>query len=350
MTVSPTDSTVPAGSLPFESTPRRAVPAWMMSVVLHVILMTSAGLMLATRERGTKQAPDRPVGIAIVQAMPDRNEYKIQPDLQEREAVEGEANDSAVAAMAAAAPPAGLDAPLDLQGVLAELSATPMPGATGTTGDAMQASDSTRPGANPLGDGGSKPTTTMVFGVSGTGSRFVYVFDRSDSMNGHGGRPLQAAKIELIKSLRSLTEQQSFQIVFYNNRAQPFVPAGSTAQMLTGSESMRFRAEQYVRNMTAFGGTEHDGAIKLALRMNPDVIFFLTDARIPRLTGRQLREIRARAERAGTTIHAIEFGADGVSPADSFLRQLAADNGGQYRYLDVRGFQADGDWDAGDEG
>ncbi len=74
----------------------------------------------------------------------------------------------------------------------------------------------------------------------------------------------------------------------------------------------------------------------MALRLSPDVIFFLTDARIPRLSGSELREIQARADRGGTTIHAIEFGADAVAPADSFLRTLAAMNRGQYQYVDVR--------------
>ncbi len=346
MPASSADTPLPLGPQPFATTPRRTMPAWLMSVMLHVTLLTTAGLMLATSRQGTEQAADRPVGIAIVQARPDRTEYQIEPDLQDSQAVEGDANDQTVAALAAAAPPAGLDAPLDLQGVLAELNATPLPGSDGTAGDAMQATESTRPGSSPLGEGGSKPTTTMLFGVSGTGSRFVYVFDRSDSMNGHGGRPLQAAKIELIKSLQTLTDQQRFQIVFYNNRPAPFVPVGSTAKMLEGSEAMRLRAENYVRNVAAFGGTEHGDALRMALRMNPDVIFFLTDARIPRLTGRQLREIQARAERAGTAIHAIEFGAEGASPADSFLRKLAADNGGQYRYLDVRAFRANGNWNA----
>ena len=87
--------------------------------------------------------------------------------------------------------------------------------------------------------------------------------------------------------------------------------------------------------MGAFGATEHDSALKLALRMAPDVIFFLTDARIPRLSGSQLSEIQRRAERSGTTIHTIEFGNDAVEPLDSFLRDLARENGGQYRYLNV---------------
>jgi hypothetical protein len=49
-----------------------------------------------------------------------------------------------------------------------------------------------------------------------------------------------------------------------------------------------------------------------------------------------LREIQNRADSTGTTIHAIEFGADPVASPDSFLRELATMNHGEYRYVDVR--------------
>ena len=70
--------------------------------------------------------------------------------------------------------------------------------------------------------------------------------------------------------------------------------------------------------------------------MGPDVIFFLTDARVPRLSQAELRELQIRASSSGTTIHCIEFGSDGGVPVDNFLTQLAAMNQGQYRYIDVR--------------
>jgi hypothetical protein len=237
---------------------------------------------------------------------------------------------------------------LALEGALAELTTTPLPEAAGTVGDAMQPSDAPQRGDAALGEGGMQPTTAKMFGLSGSGSRFVYVVDRSDSMNGYGGRPLRAAKRELIQSLQTLTERQQFQIVFYSNRPVPYKPTGQRLGLLTAEESLRYRAEQYVRNMSAFGGTAHFEALKLALQMDADVIFFLTDARIPRLNRRQLGEVQARAARAGTTIHAIEFGADPAAPAASFLRTLAADNQGEYRYLDVRRFTEGGNWVAGE--
>ena len=110
-------------------------------------------------------------------------------------------------------------------------------------------------------------------------------------------------------------------------------------EMIPGEQAYLARAENYVRSISAFGGTQHLGALKMALRMGPDVIFFLTDARIPRLSTSELREIRNRALRSGTTIHAIEFGPVSVPPRDSFLRDLAMQNNGEYRYVNVRGLE-----------
>jgi hypothetical protein len=55
----------------------------------------------------------------------------------------------------------------------------------------------------------SQTGETQFFGLSGKGSRFVYVFDRSLSMQ---GQPLAAAKRELLASLSHLERVHQFQI------------------------------------------------------------------------------------------------------------------------------------------
>ncbi|MEM9589505.1 MAG: VWA domain-containing protein, partial [Planctomycetota bacterium] len=224
----------------------------------------------------------------------------------------------------------------DLAGVLAQMESTVGIGeATGLAGDSL------RDGKD-LGSGGGRPnsqgdeqTTAELFGISGSGTYFLYVFDRSDSMNGFGGKPLRAAKRELIRSLKSLTDRQRFQVIFYNETPKPLQITGMPLQLLPGSPNMLKRAVNYVEATAAFGGTHHDSALRMALRMSPDVIFFLTDATVPRLSETQLRDIRNRAQSNGTTIHAIEFGAGPSQSNSSFLKQLAAQNQGQYRYFDV---------------
>ena len=75
-----------------------------------------------------------------------------------------------------------------------------------------------------------------MFGVSGEGHKFVYVFDRSGSMDGHGGAPLAAAKAELISSLKDLGQVHQFQIIFYNEQPRIFSPTGVLGRLVFGTE------------------------------------------------------------------------------------------------------------------
>ena len=67
-------------------------------------------------------------------------------------------------------------------------------------------------------------------GAEGTGTKFVYVFDRSGSMEGYGGRPLASAKHQLISSLTQLNDACQFQIIFYNEQPEIFRPDVGTPQ------------------------------------------------------------------------------------------------------------------------
>jgi len=78
-------------------------------------------------------------------------------------------------------------------------------------------------------------------------------------------------------------------------------------------------------------------ALKRALSYSPEHIFFLTDADQPQLTAADLAEIR-RINRGRTKIHCVEFGKGPGMPGDNFLKQLARQNGGTYRYRDVTRF------------
>ncbi len=317
------------------------VPAWVGSLIFHVILLTFLGWTASRGQRGTGETADRPVGIAMVSRLPDRDQYT--PPQSPAQPSETTDTSLAAAVNAAAAP---TSPPIDLDGALAEMLSGDLP--TMLTGDVQGTLQGTSGATGQAGiraaTDGNK-TTAMVFGISGSGSRFVYVFDRSDSMNGFDGKPLRAAKAELKRSLQTLSERQQFQLIFYNDEPRAFVPAGSGLRLLVGEEPVIQRAIRYIDSIKAYGATKHYDALRMALRMGPDVIFFLTDARVPQLSRAQLSEVKRLAERAGTTIHTIEFGEESFAPAESFLRQLAADNVGQYRYIAVGQLGAGG-WDS----
>jgi hypothetical protein len=174
---------------------------------------------------------------------------------------------------------------------------------------------------------------TSLFGVVGEGYKFVYVFDRSGSMGGSGQNSLKLVKAELLRSLKNLDTVHQFQIIFYNERPVIFNPTGTPNRLAFGTEQNKQRAIRFIDSITAAGGTAHEDALRLAIRLQPDVIFFLTDADDPKLTPAQLTKIRQLA--AGIVINAIEFG-EGPKPAEpTFLADLARQNGGGYAYVDV---------------
>lgn len=302
-----------------------------MSLCLHLAIVLMLAAWIDTSPKGTGDEPGRPIGIAVAHRMADRTEYEPAEAPAETTAESTEASEASSAAATASAP--ALARPLDIDGLLAEVTDTPMENSGVGTGTALEAGSGEGTGPLRRGEGTGPEATAMFFGVSGSGRRFVYVIDRSDSMN---GAPLSAAKRETIRSLGSLGPDHSFQIIVYNNRSQYANPEGQAFWMLPASDAMKRWATQYIRAVPAHGGTEHYDALKLALKLEPDVIFFLSDAHLPRLRQTRLNEIRVLCERVGTTIHAVEFGTEFTPPKDSFLIELAAGNGGEYRYLDVR--------------
>jgi hypothetical protein len=152
-------------------------------------------------------------------------------------------------------------------------------------------------------------------------------------MDGHGGAPLAAAKAELLGSVAQLGRTHQFQIIFYNDQPRVFNPSGVLGRLVFGTEQNKYLAEKFVGSITADGATRHEEALKIALRMAPDVIFFLTDADQPQLSGAQLAGIAQMNK--GTSINAIEFGYGPQPRSDNFLVRLARQNAGKHVYVDV---------------
>jgi hypothetical protein len=174
---------------------------------------------------------------------------------------------------------------------------------------------------------------TSMFGLTAAGYKFVYVLDRSGSMGGSGERALKAVKAELRKSLEPLDTVHQFQIIFYNEKPSIFNPSGIPGRLAFANRASKDRAVRFIESIVAEGNTRHDDALKLAIKLRPDVIFFLTDGDEPKLTRRDLDTIQRMA--FGITIHAIEFGPGPRPDQSSFLATLAEENGGKYVYVDL---------------
>ena len=338
--------------------------SWVTSLLVHMTLLLLAALAWSPPpKQGAVAEPDRAGGIVLVDLSSETPKY-VEPvsgdaadsgdslEANSTAAAPGERTaDSGAAGGIASALPGPESAPVDATSLLPGAktlvgdAATPggaggpgLPAATGLLGqNGGGGGASGRSAASGLG----KPANTYVFGVQGTGSKFFYVFDRSASMSGYEGRPLAAAKRELAKSLRSLESTHQFQIVFYNHRTTVFNPHFPQApRMIFGEDKNKQLAENFIRGISADGGTDHMQALRMALGLAPDVIFFLTDADDPQLTADELNRI-ARLNR-GTVINAIEFGVGPPAGRANFLVRLAQQNGGQHAYVDVTRLPAAG--------
>jgi hypothetical protein len=307
---------------------RRRVPAWLLSAVLHGTLVVLCALFAPLPSRGVAPEPTRRAGIVLVQESRDGVQYF-------------SADEPAAAAAPEAAGPRGLEAALPSASELPLEAASLLPAADALQGLGVGADVAAAlPSAADLTAGVrsdrklGRATQTYVFGAKGEGSVFLYVFDRSDSMNDHQGRPLAAAKAELIRSLQSLGPAHQFQIIFYNEQPIAFkLNPSQPPQLVFATESNKALAADFVRQVHAFDGTRHLDALRLALRLAPDVVFFLTDAGEPQLSVAGLETFRQL--NAGTVINAIEFGVGPDPGGDNFLVRLARQNDGQHVYVDV---------------
>jgi hypothetical protein len=194
-----------------------------------------------------------------------------------------------------------------------------------------------KPGSGPRGSRGSTP----FFGIVDVGSRFVYVIDCSGSMYSHDA--MGAAKNELLKSLHSLNRFQQFQIVFYTTDQKWLKAPGKMDFRYFSADDKSLRlASSFVAEIDPGGGTQHLTAIELALRLHPDVLFFLTDGGKPGLSSFDLEALKRLNDRH-TRIHCVQFSSKDdpdAAEATDFLKKLAAQSDGQYVCRDVSHFDA----------
>jgi hypothetical protein len=308
----------------------RSLPAWLFSFVFHVTTITLLGLTVSDAPRGAADESGRSAGIVLKPTSAEGDLYEGEEGLTDRLEISEPASPSDIASSLpseSAADDAGRDLPK-----------LPTPGPDTTTGPGATAGGSQPNAIHLASDGGRRGSPAgggsarvSVFGVEGNGNKFLYVFDRSSSME---GPPLAAAKRQLIESLDSLETVHQFHIVFFNHKLQAFDITGGGRRIAFATDRNKQLAANFVGGIVADGGTDRYTALKAALGFTPDVIFFLTDADDP-MSASELYEIERDAQRSGTAICVIEFGRNAETPKDNFLQALARKCSGQYGYVNT---------------
>ena len=175
------------------------------------------------------------------------------------------------------------------------------------------------------------PTSLSVFGSGQMkGRSFVFVLDRSNSMGEKGLGVLDRAAEQLQAAVNKLENEHRFQIVAYHHKTEVV----QKRALLTATDSNKKLVKDFVNNLAAFGGTEHESALISALSFKPDVIMLLTDGGYPPLNATQLRSLK-RIARGKTQIHCVMFGSGPLQDGESFMAKLASQNEGSFKYINV---------------
>ena len=321
----------------------QTLPAWIVSTLFHATLLLAIGLWIDRLPEGAFQAPSRSTVIVLNEGSREgtangAGENALFEGEQDRPGLADDAADAHQEFIAA------LPADTESQGKLPQLPSIDggaLADARSASGGALTSAGALTRGGGARGGrpGGASGTggeaKVSVFGVEGTGHKFVYAFDRSASMD---GAPLRAAKYQLIYSLEALDSIHQFQILFFNHRLSLFDLTGGQRRIAFADDRNKRMAAKYVEGISADGGTDRELALAKALSFEPDVVFFLSDADDP-MPASEVQEIVQLSQRKGTAINVIEFGRGPNPEQDNFLVQIARQTGGQYAYVDTNHFE-----------
>lgn len=341
MSAAPTRSHDDVGSTP---------AVWLVSLAIHGLLI----LLVATNsgswfggQNALGVAPEegddfRNVGVVLKPTdSPDAEESDDSPEADPAE----DSSDASASAtfdgpVVPDAPPVEIDLPRANDRALGSsgLTAPPMR-APGDVADVVRAGNGN---LDRIPGGGLVAGETRFFGIKDKGVRIVYLIDKSGSM---GGPKLAAAKSQLLASLETLTDEQQFQVVFYNHGQFPMelvLPSRDAqqrslfrAQGVYAARSLnKTLTRQYLGSVRADEGTDREAALMLGLKYEPDVLYFLTDGDGVELDAKKRSRIKERSD-GRTRIHCIEFGTGPAPTVRTPLKRLAADNDGLYRFVPV---------------
>lgn len=169
------------------------------------------------------------------------------------------------------------------------------------------------------------------FNVGAEGNRFVFVIDASGSMV--EGNRWQMAVRELLKAVEALEEDQEFFVFLYSSGTSPMFDMKPRDIKLHAATPENYnKLYQWMESRFPLGSTLPRSAMKMAIDLNPDAIYLLSDGEIQDDTYEFLlnyNKPRERPDRSPSKIPihtiALDFSLGGF-----YLRNIADSNNGKF--------------------
>ncbi len=201
---------------------------------------------------------------------------------------------------------------------------------------AAQAAQAARAvGADEVVDHKSK-TRASFFGAEADGNRFVFVIDSSGSMR---GPRWEALCKELVRAIKSLSPDQEFFVLSFDSMAHPmFGLAPPKGKFLKAVDKNLERIRNWLRSIQHGSQTLPSSAVGIAMKLEPDAIFLLSDGEINDSTVEDLRIWNRKKDEEGNVktlvpIHTVLL----HSPMGfATLETIARENGGTFTPVRAR--------------
>lgn len=168
--------------------------------------------------------------------------------------------------------------------------------------------------------GGSGPSFFGIGGNAREANRIVYVVDRSASMLD----TFIHVRAELRRSIGALRRSQKFHVIFFNAGDPVENPPRNLVSAIQAQKEAFFR---FLDGINPGGSTHPESAMRRALSLDPDLVYFLTDGEFePGLIARLDEWNRHRSIRIYTIAYFDRSGAE-------LLRRIAQEHGGEFKFV-----------------
>jgi len=188
-----------------------------------------------------------------------------------------------------------------------------------------------------MSEAGSSLKAAEFFGVKAAGRKFVFIVDSSNSMR--KGK-FDAAKEELEYSLRRLSPEQFFYVIFFDGDAErmkfpdEMFPEEQAAPATLANIKKCVTWIKTVKNELQ---TNPYDAVKFAMTLEPDAIFILSDGKFTD-RGKTVRYLQdentlsdpAIGTRPRSVVHTIAFW---QRDGEEAMKAIAEKHGGTYRFV-----------------